>query len=124
MALYKGFSTAQWLKTKSFQTTDVETIKEDLSNHIFTRIGSRIMLPGFGTSIPDTPFEPNDEETLALLIDDITSVIDFDPRVELVSITPYPLPDNNAIIIQVQVNYTELRVQGVLNIDVKSGKIS
>ena len=123
MAIYKGFSTANWLETRSFQVADIEAIKHDLSNHIFTRLGERVMQPGFGTRIPDMAFEPNDEETIKMIKDDVIKVINYDPRVELKSVEVYPIPDNNTIIIMVTVYYVEFQVTGVLNIDVKSRKL-
>ena len=123
MAIYKGFSTANWLETRSFQVADIEAIKHDLSNHIFTRLGERVMQPGFGTRIPDMAFEPNDEETIKTIKDDVIKVINYDPRVELKSVEVYPIPDNNTIIIMVTVYYVEFQVTGVLNIDVKSRKL-
>ena len=123
MATYKGFSTANWLETKSFQVADIEAIKHDLSNHIFTRLGERVMQPGFGTRIPDMAFEPNDEETIKIIKDDVIKVINYDPRVQLKSVEVYPIPDNNTIIIMVTVYYVEFQVTGVLNIDVKSRKL-
>jgi len=123
MAIYKGFSTANWLQTKSFQVADIEAIKHDLSNHIFTRLGERVMQPGFGTRIPDMAFEPNDEETIKIIKDDVVKVINYDPRVQLKSVEVYPIPDNNTIIIMVTVYYVEFQVTDVLNIDVKSRKL-
>lgn len=123
MAIYKGFSTANWLETRSFQIADIEAIKHDLSNHIFTRLGERVMQPGFGTRIPDMAFEPNDEETIKIIKDDVIKVINYDPRVQLKSVEVYPIPDNNTIIIMVTVYYVEFQVTDVLNIDVKSRKL-
>ena len=123
MAIYKGFSTANWLETRSFQVADIEVIKHDLSNHIFTRLGERVMQPGFGTRIPDMAFEPNDEETIKIIKDDVIKVISYDPRVQLKSVEVYPIPDNNTIIIMVTVYYVEFQVTSVLNIDVKSRKL-
>lgn len=119
-ALYKGFSTANWLANKSLSVSDSEAVKVDLMNHIFTRLGERVEMPGFGTRIPDVPFEPNDEETIKIIHDDILYVINYDPRVSLVSLNVLPIPDNNTIIAVVVVNYVEFNVQDTLNIDVKN----
>lgn len=120
MAIYKGFSTANWLENKSLVISDIETIKHDLQNHIFTRLGERVMQPGFGTRIPEMAFEPNDEATIKIIRDDILTVINYDPRVELVSLEVLPIPDNNTIIVLVTVLYIEFEVQGELRIDVKN----
>ena len=120
MAIYKGFSTANWLENKSLVISDIETIKHDLQNHIFTRLGERVMQPGFGTRIPEMAFEPNDEATIKIIRDDVLTVINYDPRVELVSLEVLPIPDNNTIIVLVTVLYIEFEVQGELRIDVKN----
>ena len=120
MAIYKGFSTANWLENRSLIISDIETIKHDLQNHIFTRLGERVMQPGFGTRIPEMAFEPNDEATIKIIRDDVLTVINYDPRVELVSLEVLPIPDNNTIIVLVTVLYIEFEVQGELRIDVKN----
>lgn len=120
MALYKGFSTANWLANKSLVVTDIEAVKMDLQNHIFTRLGERVMQPGFGTRIPDIVFEQLDEETIKIVNDDILSVINYDPRVKLVDLSIAALPNNNAIIAVVTVLYVEFNFEGVIHIDVKS----
>ena len=124
MALYKGFSTSNWLNNRRLVITDIETVKTDLRNHIFTRLGERVMQPGFGTRIPDLPFEPNDSVTLNIIREDIIKVIDYDPRVRLLSLDLMPLPDNNTILAVVEVLYVELNVQGELRIDVKAGTLN
>ena len=120
MSIYKGFSTANWLENKSLIISDIEAIKHDLQNHIFTRLGERVMQPGFGTRIPEMAFEPNDEATIKIIRDDVLTVINYDPRVELVSLEVLPIPDNNTIIVLVTVLYIEFEVQGELRIDVKN----
>ena len=120
MAIYKGFSTANWLDNKTLVISDIEAIKHDLQNHIFTRLGERVMQPGFGTRIPEMAFEPNDEATIKIIRDDVLTVINYDPRVELVSLEALPIPDNNTIIVLVTVLYIEFEVQGELRIDVKN----
>ena len=119
-AKYKGFSTANWLANKKLAVSDIEAVKIDLANHIFTRLQERVVMPGFGTRIPDLPFEPNDEETAKIIQEDIMKVINYDPRVSLVSFVLMPIPDNNAIIAQVVLNYIEFNVQDTLRIDVKN----
>ena len=49
-------------------------------------MGSRVMLPNFGTLIYDYLFDPFDEYTKNAIIEDAVRVIQSEPRVELVSI--------------------------------------
>ena len=123
MALYRGFSTSNWLKNKSLLITDVEAVKQDIVNHIFTRLGERVVMPNFGTRIPELAFDPNDEETLNIIEEDIITVIKFDPRVELKDFNIFPLVDNNAIIVNISLYYVELDITDVINIDIKSKNI-
>jgi len=120
MATYRGFSTAKWLEDGTLSLPDIEVIKQDLQNHIFTRLGERVMQPSFGTRIPDLAFEPNDAETVSIIQEDIAKVINFDPRVEMIALNVMPFTDNNAIIAIVNVLYVEFNVTEELNIDVKT----
>ena len=116
--LYKGFSSYEYQAKKSFSITDVELVKLDLLNHIFTRKGERVMMPNFGTRIPDLAFEPLDEVTISILEDDLRAVFAFDPRVELISLTITPLYDNNAVVASAKLLYVELDMQGNLDLNI------
>jgi phage baseplate assembly protein W len=113
--LYKGFSTVN-----RFGITDIELVKRDLLNHIYTIKGERVMMPNFGTRIPTLTFEPNDEYTKQIIEEDLTEVFNYDPRVQLISLVVLPLPDNNAIVALADLLYLEFNVQDVLHIEVKS----
>jgi phage baseplate assembly protein W len=49
-------------------------------------MGSRVMLPNFGTRIYEYLFDPFDEYTKNAIIEDAVRVIQSDPRVSLVGI--------------------------------------
>jgi len=118
--IYKGFSTANWIKNKTFALNNIELVKQDLLNHIFTIKGERVMMPNFGTRIPTLAFEPNDERTRKIVEDDLTTVFDYDPRVKLIALNVLTLPDNNAIIAMADLLYLEFNVTDVLRIEVKT----
>ncbi len=109
-ALYKGYSSFEFERVKEFSITDVELVKLDLLNHIFTRRGSRVMMPTFGTVVPDLVFEPLDAETTEILEDELRSVFDFDPRVEIVSFDLLVEEDLNQVTAEVQLFYIELDI--------------
>ncbi len=115
---YKGFSTANWLENKTFSLNDIELVKRDLLNHIYTIKGERVMMANFGTHIPVMAFEPNDEQTRAQLESELREVIEYDPRVKMVSLNVLSLPNNNAIIALVDVLYVEFDVTETLRIEV------
>lgn len=108
---YHGFSTAQYLSTKQDMTlTDIAIVKRDLMNHIFTRRGERRMMPNFGTTIPELLFEPIDANTVNAVRDQLTYVFNYDPRVRVVELAVYAVPDMNGIIASAVLQYVELEV--------------
>jgi phage baseplate assembly protein W len=119
-AIYRGFSSAQWNSSRTFGLSNIELVKQDLLNHIYTLKGERLMMPSFGTRIPMLTFEPNDEETRQIVEDDLKAVFAYDPRVSLITLSVLNLPDNNAIIAFADLLYVEFNVRDVLNIEVKS----
>jgi len=118
--IYKGFSTANWLKNKTFALNNIDLVKQDLLTHIYTIKGERVMMPNFGTRIPVLTFEPNDEKTRKIIEDDLTEVFKYDPRVRLLSLSVLTLPDNNAILALADLLYVEFNVTDVLRIEVTS----
>ena len=83
--LYRGFSTLN--RAKKFRVTDVDLVKQDLINHFNIRKGERVMNPNFGTVIWSMIFEPLDEQSRQIIIDDVTTIVNGDPRVTLTNIT-------------------------------------
>lgn len=114
--LYKGFSTQEFETNKSLVLRDVELVKRDLLNHIFTRRGERVKMPTYGTVIPDIIFDPLDEQTIEIIEQDLLTVVDFDPRVTLRSINIVPLYDDNVLVASLDLNYVELDFNDVLDI--------
>jgi phage baseplate assembly protein W len=87
---YKGFSTVS-ADTSSFSLYDFALIKQDLINHFHVRQGERLEQPLFGTIIWDMLFEPLTEENKNIIINDVETIINYDPRIraEDVIVTSY-----------------------------------
>lgn len=117
--IYRGFSSFEYEANGVFKIVDVELVKLDLLNHIFTRRGERVMLPTFGTIIPDLTFEPLDEETIELLDSELREVFDFDPRVELLDMSLVPDFDNNTLTAQALLRYIELDTTDLMNLNIQ-----
>lgn len=118
---YHGFSSNQWVENRQFGLSNIDVVKQDLLNHIYTSKGERVMMPNWGTRIPTLVFEPNDEITRQIVYDDVKFVIDYDPRVQLIDLKVLSLPDNNAIVALADVFYIEFKVKDVLHIEVQTG---
>ena len=77
---YKGFSTvdSQSLSTKLF---DFDLIKQDILNMFQTKKGERVMNPEFGTIIWEMIYEPFTNDVKQKISEDVTRILNFDPRV-------------------------------------------
>lgn len=122
--LYKGFSSFEYQSRGRFTITDIELVKLDLLNHIFTRRGERVMMPQFGTRIPDIVFEPLDDITLGIIEDDLRFVFRFDPRVEIQSLQVTPHYDASYVEAKAVLLYVELNMTDIfyLNITFEGGQ--
>lgn len=116
--LYKGYSSHEYFLRKTFNIQDVELVKIDLLNHIFTRRGERVMMPAFGTRIPDLTFEPLDDITLSILEEDLRMVFDFDPRVRLLELVITPSYDTNSVTAAARLLYIELNTVDDLDLNI------
>ena len=107
MALYKGYSTFEFERNKSLRVLDHELVKLDILNQIFTRRGERVMMPSYGSIVPDIVFEPLDDITLDILEQDLVAVVNFDPRVDLLEFSLNPNFDNNRVEVHMKLLYVE-----------------
>ena len=117
-AKYTGFSTSV---KNGLRLTDRDLVNRDLLNHIYTLRGERVMMPGFGTRIPLMAFEPLDQMTLNEVEKDLREVVAYDPRVQLLDIAVVALPDNNAIVALLDLQYVELDVVETLRLEFPIG---
>lgn len=110
VGLYKGFSFFEYQRNKTFRVIDIDAVKLDLLSHIYTKRGSRVMMPSFGTIIPELVFEPLDQETLDVLEEELTRVFNYDPRVQLLNLSVTPDTDNYIVMVSATLMYVELEM--------------
>jgi phage baseplate assembly protein W len=77
---YKGFSTTNDAKLTN-KIYDFDLIKQDIINMFQTKKGERVMNPEFGTIIWSLIYEPFTLDVKQLISDDVTRVLNYDPRV-------------------------------------------
>jgi len=82
---FVGFNTVNQ-PNPPYSLTNIELVKRDIHNQFATPIGSRVMLPDFGSRIYEYLFDPFDEQTKNAIIEDAVNVIQSEPRVQLVNI--------------------------------------
>ena len=119
MSVYKGFSSFQFEENKQFSQTDLELVKTDLIAHIFTSKGSRVMMPTFGSLIPDILFEPLDAITTELIEDELRACFEYDPRVELLNFDMQVDADRSSVQASAKLFYIELDRTDTLDLNLQ-----
>jgi phage baseplate assembly protein W len=111
--IYKGFNSRK--KQNHFKENDLELIKQDLLNHFHIRKGEKLERPDFGTIIWSMVFEPMTENNIQAIADDVTEIINRDPRVNpsnvSVDATEY------GIRVEVDLEYVQLNLTERLLLD-------
>lgn len=102
MQVYKGLSTIG--RTKKFRLTDMELVKQDLLNHFQIRKGEKLMNPNFGTIIWSMIFEPLTPETKQIILEDVNTIVGYDPRLAVNEI----IVTEQELGIQIQIHLTYL----------------
>jgi len=83
---YRGISTVN-PENSSTVLYDLALIKQDLLNHFHIRQGEKLSNPEFGTIIWDALFEPLTDDMRNAIKDNVTEIVNYDPRVSVNSIT-------------------------------------
>lgn len=119
--LYRGYNSWAFEDDKSFTVKDIELVKVDLLNHIFTKRGERVMMPRFGTQIPEMIFEPLTEETVDIVYEELEYVFNYDPRVEIIRLNVIPNYERSSIYAIAKLWYIELNMDNVLELNIEFG---
>ena len=103
MGLYKGYNTVGNITTKT-RLEDTELIKRDLMNHFNIRKGEKLMRPDFGTIIWDALFEPMTDDLRDAIVEDVTNIVNYDPRLiaESILVDEY----EQGILVEVRLRYS------------------
>jgi phage baseplate assembly protein W len=83
---YRGISTANPDNT-SVRLYDLALIKQDIINHFHIRQGEKLENPEFGTIIWDVLFDPLTDDLKQAISDNVTEIINYDPRVQVNQVT-------------------------------------
>ncbi len=79
---YRGFSTTS-NNPKNFGLYDYDLVKQDLINHFHIRQTEKLSDPTFGTIIWDILFEPFTREVQEAVVEDVTRIVNYDPRTRI-----------------------------------------
>lgn len=79
---YRGISTVN-PNNSSTVLYDLQLIKQDLLNHFHIRQGEKLCDPEFGTIIWDALFEPLTDQMKDAIKENVTQIVNYDPRVSV-----------------------------------------
>lgn len=119
---YRGFSTRNAERTRSWSSYDVELVKKDLLNHFHTQLGERVMRPNFGCKIWDYLYEPLTEYNRDLVLQEVYRVCAADPRVQVGSINLFEI--ESGLRIEVLLNFVGLDIVETFAVDFERSESS
>lgn len=105
---YRGFSTVD-ADTQNTVLYDLELIKQDLINHFHIRKGEKLENPTFGTIIWDILFDPLTEQLKQIIVNDVTTIVNSDPRTQVVKTVV--TQKDQALQIEVTLRYLPYNIQ-------------
>jgi len=86
--------------SKSEKVINEHAVYQALDNLLSTEKGERLFLPNFGAELRKLLFEPIDEMTAFLIKSKlIESIQIWEPRVELITLSVIPYPDDNLYVV-------------------------
>jgi phage baseplate assembly protein W len=86
---------------KKFTLTDIDLVVQDFINLLNIPIGSIPGRPDFGTTIWNFIFEPNTDDTVQQIQDEIKRVVSLDSRIVLGYVRAFP--QNSGILLETQI---------------------
>ena len=106
--------------------SDTSAIARSIRNIVFTSPGEKFFNPDFGSRISESLFENVDDVSALAIEDEIrSSIINFEPRVNLLNANVVPNPDDNEMNVTIEyeitgidipVSYTHLTLPTILRV--------
>ena len=91
--------------------SDTTAIARSLRNIVFTQPGEKFFNPDFGSRISESLFENVDEVSALAIEDEIkSSIINFEPRVNLLNTVVVPNPDDNEMNVTIEYEITGIDI--------------
>ena len=91
--------------------SDTSAIARSIRNIVFTSPGEKFFNPNFGSRISESLFENVDEVSALAIEDEIkSSIINFEPRVNLSFVNVKPNPDDNEMNVTIEYEITGIDI--------------
>ena len=113
-ASYRSISTVNPVND-GYRLYDLAVIKQDIINHFHIRQGEKLMNPAFGTIIWDALFEPFTDDLKQAIAENVTTIVNYDPRVQAedIRVTSY----ESGIQIEMELTYLPYNISEKLRLD-------
>ena len=91
--------------------SDTSAIARSIRNIVFTSPGEKFFNPDFGSRISESLFENVDDVSALAIEDEIkSSIINFEPRVNLLDTIVIPNPDDNEMAVTIEYEITGIDI--------------
>ena len=91
--------------------SDTSAIARSIRNIVFTSPGEKFFNPDFGSRISESLFENVDNVSALAIEDEIrSSIINFEPRVNLLNANVVPNPDDNEMNVTIEYEITGIDI--------------
>ena len=91
--------------------SDTSAIARSIRNIVFTSPGEKFFNPDFGSRISESLFENVDDVSALAIEDEIrSSIINFEPRVNLLDTNVFPNPDDNEMNVTIEYEITGIDI--------------
>ena len=91
--------------------SDTAAIARSIRNIVFTQPGEKFFNPDFGSRISESLFENVDDVSALAIEDEIkSSIINFEPRVNLLNTVVVPNPDDNEMNVTIEYEITGIDI--------------
>ena len=91
--------------------SDTSAIARSIRNIVFTSPGEKFFNPDFGSRISESLFENVDDVSALAIEDEIrSSIINFEPRVNLLNTKVVPNPDDNEMNVTIEYEITGIDI--------------
>ena len=91
--------------------SDTTAIARSIRNIVFTQPGEKFFNPDFGSRISESLFENVDDVSALAIEDEIkSSIINFEPRVNLSFVNVNPNPDDNEMNVTIEYEITGIDI--------------
>ena len=91
--------------------SDTSAIARSIRNIVFTSPGEKFFNPDFGSRISESLFENVDDVSALAIEDEVrSSIINFEPRVNLLNANVVPNPDDNEMNVTIEYEITGIDI--------------